>query len=77
MTRMVASKISDVDYENLVNAVRTEGNNVSAFIRDLIVNALHKEISKFHNLLPPNSSFPLYDFEFSYSLDFPRIRPSN
>ena len=43
MTRMIASKISDIEYEALVKIVRGEGSNVSAFIRDLIVAKLHED----------------------------------
>ena len=51
MTRMIASKISDTEYEILIKAVQSEGNNVSAFIRDLIIKELRdkEKTFLFHN----------------------------
>jgi hypothetical protein len=52
------------EYENLVRAVQQEGNNVSAFIRDLLVTALRdKDNSSLFRSSPTATNTPIEESE--------------
>jgi len=40
MTRVVSSKLSNVEHEMLLSEANLQGKSVSEFVRDLIINSL-------------------------------------